>query len=157
MIVGIISDTHDNLPNIEKAVNFFNEKKVDFVIHAGDFVAPFSVLRLKKLQCPWSGVFGNNDGEKLGLINVSEGKIFEPPLRLKLDNKKITVVHDLNKLDVDNENAHVIIYGHTHISQTLKKNNKLIINPGECCAWITDKSTVALLDLSDFSVQTVVV
>ncbi len=154
MIVGILSDTHDNLPNIEKAVNFFNEKKVEFVIHAGDFVAPFSVLRLKKLNCPWHGVYGNNDGEKPGLFKASEGRILEAPLRIKLADRKITVVHDLNKLDVDNENAHVIIFGHTHMTQVIKEKNKLLINPGECCAWISDQCSVALLDLSDLSVQT---
>jgi hypothetical protein len=56
MKVGLISDTHDNLPQIEKAVAFFNDKGVDFVIHAGDFVAPFSVAVLLKLNCDWVGV-----------------------------------------------------------------------------------------------------
>lgn len=69
MIIGALSDTHDNLPKIEKAVKFFNKKKVDFVLHAGDFVAPFAVDRLNKLSCEWLGVFGNNDGEKKGLAS----------------------------------------------------------------------------------------
>ena len=62
MLVGIMADTHDNVPAIEQAVLFFNQKKVAFVVHAGDFIAPFSLKPLENLRCPWIGVFGNNDG-----------------------------------------------------------------------------------------------
>ena len=34
MKLGIISDTHDNMPVIAKAVELFNDEKVDLVIHA---------------------------------------------------------------------------------------------------------------------------
>ncbi|MCX7661894.1 MAG: metallophosphoesterase family protein [Candidatus Omnitrophica bacterium] len=70
MRLGIISDTHDNLKKIDKAIKLFNRKKTDYVLHGGDFVAPFSVLRFKNLNCPWEGVFGNNDGEAK---NISSG------------------------------------------------------------------------------------
>jgi len=43
MKIGVISDTHDNLPLIEKAVKIFNEKGVKLVLHAGDYVALFVV------------------------------------------------------------------------------------------------------------------
>jgi len=35
MKIGIISDTHDNLPQIKKAVEIFNREKVELVLHAG--------------------------------------------------------------------------------------------------------------------------
>ncbi|MEM2172632.1 MAG: metallophosphoesterase family protein, partial [Thermoproteota archaeon] len=38
MLIGLISDTHDNLIMIEKSVAFFNEKKVEVVLHAGDVI-----------------------------------------------------------------------------------------------------------------------
>jgi len=37
MRIGIFFATHDNLPKIEKAAKLFNQKKVDFVLHAGGF------------------------------------------------------------------------------------------------------------------------
>ncbi|MCM8780547.1 MAG: metallophosphoesterase family protein, partial [Candidatus Omnitrophica bacterium] len=70
MRIGIISDTHDNLPKIDSAVEYFNRQRVGFVLHAGDFVAPFAVAKLKKLDCDWAGVFGNNDGEREGLSKI---------------------------------------------------------------------------------------
>lgn len=153
MKIGILSDTHDNLPKIEKAVKFFNRNKVGFVLHAGDFVAPFTVAKLKKLSCDWLGIFGNNDGERNGLSGFSEGKIKEGPLRLELDNRKITLVHDIATINTKKEVADLIIFGHTHNTEVLEEENKLIINPGECGGWLTGKSTIALVDLTFLSAK----
>lgn len=147
MKIGILTDTHDNLPKIERAVKFFNKNKVDFVLHAGDFIAPFSIPLLKKLTCDWRGVFGNNDGEKDGLTGISEGKIRPGPLRIELQDKKITLVHDAKTIDLDKEEASLIVIGHTHKPEIIKKYNKLIVNPGECGGWMTNRSSVAIVNL----------
>lgn len=157
MKIGVFSDTHDNLPKIDKAVRFFNKNKVGFVLHAGDFIAPFVVARLKHLTSDWCGIFGNNDGERIGLTDISEGKIKVGPLRMKLDNKNITLVHDINQIDDKREPADVIIFGHTHKAQITKQDNKLLINPGECAGWLTNKSTIALIDLTSLSVRIVTI
>ena len=47
--IGIIADTHDNLPNIEKAVETFNKGNIDLLFHAGDFVSPFTARGSKKI------------------------------------------------------------------------------------------------------------
>ena len=146
MRIGILSDTHDNLPKIEKAVKFFNSKKVDMVLHAGDFVAPFAVDRLMKFSCPWQGVFGNNDGEKKGLAEKSGGRIAEPPLRLELDGKKVTVVHDRMGIDFDKESADLIVFGHSHEAEVLREGGRLFVNPGECSGWLSGSSSVAIAD-----------
>ncbi|MEO0083560.1 MAG: YfcE family phosphodiesterase, partial [candidate division WOR-3 bacterium] len=75
-VIGIISDTHDNLPNIKRAVKIFNQRKVSLVIHCGDFVAPFTLLTFKELQCPLTGVFGNCDGEKEYLLTQAKNLSF---------------------------------------------------------------------------------
>ncbi|MBU2560247.1 YfcE family phosphodiesterase, partial [archaeon] len=66
-MIGIISDSHDNLPSVEKAVDYLNSLDLELVIHAGDYIAPFTAIELKKLDAKMVGVFGNNDGEKDGL------------------------------------------------------------------------------------------
>jgi len=83
MKIGVISDTHDNLPLVEKAVKIFNEKEVEFVLHAGDYVAPFAVKVFKKLRAKFVGVFGNNDGDRILLGKKFDEigfKLFSPPL-----------------------------------------------------------------------------
>ena len=118
MKIGLISDTHDNLPKIKKAVEIFNKNRVEFVIHAGDFVAPFSLLPFQELNCDWTGVLGNNDGEKKGLITKSQGRIKQGQISLILDNKKLIVIHDIE--NYDNEYADIIVFGHTHKPEVKK-------------------------------------
>lgn len=154
MKIGVISDTHDNLIMIEKAVELFNAQELDFVLHAGDFIAPFSIAKFKNLSCDWLGVFGNNDGEKNGLISASEGRIKEGPLRITLGGKKITLVHDINKINSQTEDANLVVFGHTHLIGSLKQKEKLILNPGECGGWLTGKSTVVIVDLETLSGET---
>ncbi|MGB8087587.1 MAG: YfcE family phosphodiesterase, partial [Nitrososphaeraceae archaeon] len=67
MKIGIISDTHDDIENVRKAIEIFNKKDVQYVIHAGDYVFPGIVLEFKRLNAKLIGVLGNNDGEK-GLL-----------------------------------------------------------------------------------------
>lgn len=155
MKIGILSDSHDNLPKIEKAVKLFNKNKVGFVLHAGDFIAPFTIPKLKLLSCDWRGVFGNNDGERNGLLGISEGKIQEGPLRVELDKKRIILVHDINKIEIKKEDVDLVIFGHTHKQEVKKSDSKFIINPGECGGWLTGKSTVAIVDLNTLSSRTI--
>ena len=148
MKIGILSDTHDNLPKIKRAVDVFNKNKVGYVLHAGDYIAPFVLPLLEKLNCPWQGVFGNNDGEKKGLSERSEGKIKQAPLEISLDGKKIYLAHSLdNENDIIAKKYDVIIFGHTHKLEIRKNNGTLLINPGECGGWLYGKSSIAILDV----------
>jgi putative phosphoesterase len=63
MKIGIVADSHDNVPAIKKAVEYFNKSNIRFVIHAGDYIAPFSVKEFLRLKTKLLGGFGNNDGE----------------------------------------------------------------------------------------------
>ena len=152
--IGIISDSHDNLVKFNLAVDIFNVNKVDFVFHAGDFVAPFTVPVLDKLEMGYLGVFGNNDGEKKGLSASSKGNIKEGPLKFKKFGKEIILTHSLDSVargDIENNLSDIVIYGHTHHAQIYKNGKCLFINPGECGGWLYGKSTIAICDLDNLS------
>ncbi|RLE13722.1 YfcE family phosphodiesterase [Candidatus Aerophobetes bacterium] len=157
MLLGIMADSHDNLVKIEQAVNFFNRRKVDLVLHAGDFVAPFVVRKLKEISCPFIGVFGNNDGERKGLkekIASIKGEIHTPPYSFVEKGKKILLLHDPAKLKgMDLSSFQLVIYGHTHRDEVKKIKETVFVNPGECGGWLTGKSTVALVDLETMQVS----
>ena len=59
MKIGLISDTHDNIGNILNAVKQFNDRNIDVVLNAGDFVSPLSVESFNGIKL--IGVLGNND------------------------------------------------------------------------------------------------
>jgi len=148
MRMGILADTHDNLPKIKKAVRLFNRKRVDFVLHAGDYIAPFALKSLLEgLSCDFCGVFGNNDGEREGLSRVSQEKIKASPLRITLDGRRIVLVHDLGSINLTAEQAQLVIFGHTHKPEIRHKASSILINPGECCGWLSNRSSVATIDL----------
>jgi putative phosphoesterase len=153
MLIGIMSDTHDNMPQIKKAVDLFNERNVGHAIHAGDFTSPFTFRILKELRCNFTGIFGNNDGDKLLLHHMSEGRIFNQPHTFKLDGKKIVVIHEHHVADALADSGHydLVIYGHTHKSEVKKARATLVVNPGETGSWLYGKSTVAIVNLSDLT------
>ena len=159
MKIGIISDTHDNLSQIKKAVEIFNREKVELVLHAGDFVSPFTALGFKNLNCPLYGVFGNNDGDKLYLQVKFKGigEICPVPYEANIDHRNIIMLHKeklINNL-AESQKYEVIIYGHTHRTDLRKIGKTLIVNPGECGGWLTGKSTIALLDLENLEAKIV--
>jgi hypothetical protein len=57
MLIGIMSDTHDDIAQTKKAVAMFNRKKVEHVLHAGDIISPFMIDTLKELKStPYWGI-----------------------------------------------------------------------------------------------------
>ncbi len=146
MKIVLMADSHDNLPQLHKAVEWCNKEKVDYVLHAGDLVSPFVNRALKKLNMPLTIVFGNNDGERKGLSSTFAGHIFTPPHIIKLD-KKIAMLHEPDPMeDVQkNEDVDLILYGHLH-EIDIRKGYPHIVSPGELGGWLTERSTMAVWD-----------
>ena len=152
MLLGILSDTHDNLPKIRGALAFFAEKQVGALIHAGDFIAPFALKEILKFDGPVYAVFGNNDGEHEGLQKLLPD-LGGQPLRLDLDGRIIGVAHDRKKLTkADKTGLDVLVVGHTHRAE-ISACDPLLLNPGECGAWTTGASTVITLDTETLEAQ----
>jgi putative phosphoesterase len=144
MLIGIISDTHDNLPLIDKAVKKLDEMKVERILHAGDVVSPFAAKKLAAAKAPVIAVFGNNDGEREGLSKVLD--IAPGPRRVEIAGKVIVMAHALPQIkDEHRKGAHVLIHGHTH-NLSIDKGPPLSVNPGECSGWLTGRPTIAVLD-----------
>lgn len=95
MKLGIMSDGHDNMPLIGEVVKPFDRENVDLVLHAGDFVLPFTADKLKELRARFIGVFGNNDGDKLFRTKRLQevGELYEECWESELDGKKIIMFH----------------------------------------------------------------
>ena len=52
MKIGIISDTHDDVEYTNRAIDAFEKKDVEVVIHAGDVISPAMILEFKRLTEP---------------------------------------------------------------------------------------------------------
>jgi putative phosphoesterase len=152
--IGIISDTHDNLQVVEKAINRLNQEKVTLVLHAGDYVSPFVIPKFKTLNCKLIGVFGNNDGDhafiKQKFSETKNCEIHSRFAEVVADNFRIGLLHgeetELLTALINSQNFDAVIYGHSHSVFSGKNSKTLIINPGELCGYLTGRSTMAILN-----------
>jgi hypothetical protein len=151
MKIGVLSDTHDNLVAIAAAIRYFEEARVEAVLHAGDYVAPFALKRLLQSRLRVYGVFGNCDGERAGLAKLLP-EITDGPRHLELGGKKVCLVHNDKLLTHEHfEASDIIVCGHTHEPKVERKEGVLIVNPGECAGWLTGRGTVAVIDTDTLS------
>jgi hypothetical protein len=154
MLVGLVADTHDRLPMVEKAVKRLNEENVGLVLHAGDYVAPFVVPKFKDLRAKLIGVFGNNDGDrellKRRFSEYTGLEIRGNFAEVAIDGLKIALLHgddeELLKALVESGGFDVVVHGHTHKAEVYRKGKTLVVNPGEVCGYLSGKSTIALFD-----------
>jgi uncharacterized protein len=154
MLIGAISDTHDNLPLIEKAVQLLNEQKVGLVLHAGDYVAGFVIPKLSALNCPLVGVFGNNDGDhellKKRFCETQNCNIHDSFAQVTVGGYRIALLHgqetELLNAVIDSAYFDAVVHGHSHNSGIELKGKTLALNPGELCGYLTGKPTIAILD-----------
>ncbi len=159
MLVGVMSDSHDNLENVSKAARLFKEKGVGLVIHLGDIVAPFTLARLASELggIRVEAVYGNNCGEKLLLQKTAAavGAVIEdPPRTIKVDGLRVLLLHGSGSPESTREVAEAlalsgrwdaVLYGHTHQPDYRYVQGRLLLNPGEV-AGVFGKPTVAVLD-----------
>lgn len=157
MLVGVISDTHDDMASIKKAVQILNDRGVSRIIHAGDIVSPFTFEVFRDLKGDFTGIFGNNDGDRILLREKSGNNIHNQPLILNIDKKKIIVVHEPYIVDELAESGHfdIVIYGHTHKPDVRRVRDTLIINPGKVAVLHKGRSTLAILNVRSMDVDLV--
>ena len=159
MQIGVVSDTHNNLKNIDTIISLFNEEIIDLVIHTGDVTSANSLERFSKLKCKLIGVYGNNDRNEKGLKEVALKYDFifqEPPNSIRLHNRNIAIFHEPDTIDdflVNNRGIDIVIHGHTHRYRQEIKDNTLIFNPGESAGMFEGSNAVGIVDLTTLAVK----
>ena len=145
MRIGIISDTHDDIDNVRKAIDVFNHENVRYVIHAGDYVFPGVVMEFKRLDANLIGVLGNNDGERVLLLKSFlevGGELKGEMGEMTIDDLKIGIYHgtspEIKKQLAVSGRYDILVCGHTHKVEPTnlaegilaKGGPTLILNPG---------------------------
>lgn len=156
MRIGIISDSHDHHGNVLRALELFDKHEVEYVLHGGDIVSPFTAKAFSALKAKFVAVFGNNDGEKLFLTSTIAGfggEIHSYCYKGEIAGRKIFMTHTPD--DVEEVAASgiydLVIYGHTHKQDVREVGRTLIVNPGESTDWITGQGHLVVLETNDMS------
>ncbi|MDY6903623.1 MAG: YfcE family phosphodiesterase [Thermodesulfobacteriota bacterium] len=138
MRIAVMSDSHDNIPNMRKAVAEIRKRDCEMIIHCGDFVAPFMLTELEQAEIPVHGVFGNNDGDQYLLTRNAltlhkhitlHGTVGQ----IDAEGCTIAFMHDgviAEDLAVAGR-FEIVCYGHYHAFTQKKVSDTLLLNPGE--------------------------
>jgi uncharacterized protein len=166
MEIGVISDTHDNVPNLLKAITIFNKQKVGLVIHCGDWVSPYMCDFCRGLRCRMISVFGNNEGYIFGFLSKAVTRkwnieFIQTCATLRIGRRSIAVYHGdtepLLEALIVSQKYDAVFSGDTHIRCVKRHGRTLHVNPGTTCgeqdSKITEKSTIAIYNTTDNSAR----
>lgn len=157
MRIGVVSDTHNNLRNVDRIVALFNQARVERVIHTGDITQAKTLRRFAALQAPLTGVYGNNDQERdslEGAVRELGFHFVDPPLRLDWHNRRLLVVHDpLEFAGRLTDDLDLALHGHTHLYRHERRGDALFFNPGECAGHMPGLNAVGVVDLASMNAE----
>jgi len=138
MIITVMSDSHDNIWNLRKALEIIKGENAELIIHCGDFVAPFMFKELETAKVPVHGVFGNNDGDQylltqLSLTELKNITLHGPIGQFDLNEFIIKFTHYQEIADglAALGDCKLVCYGHSHTYMKKQINDTILLNPGE--------------------------
>ncbi|KPK67564.1 hypothetical protein AMJ87_13175 [candidate division WOR_3 bacterium SM23_60] len=131
MKIGLVSDTHRHIANLNEAVAFLNTKGADIIVHLGDDytdideIGENSVLRVP-------GVFSD----------AYQNTSIPNRMVAKFDGWRILLSHTISSHDNDlpddlkpeemigKNKVDAVFYGHTHIPDITREHGIVFVNPG---------------------------
>ena len=151
MLIGILSDTHDERARTVAAVKRLKSEGAERLFHCGDLVESDIVADCSILPCYY--VFGNNDSYSVPSIRVAISETagavsLEWGDEVELEGKRIAMTHGHFQKDVRRllaANPNYLLTGHSHIAADWREGSTRRINPGALHR--ASKFTVALLNL----------
>ena len=152
MKIGVISDTHDDLQNLETALEILEAEGVTKILHCGDVCGPHIVRAFVGFDV-WISQ-GNMD-RHLGLAQAVEGSLGASRLawlqRPMLDGYPLAMIHGDNEealanLITSGRYAYVF-HGHTHRRRDQMVGHTRAINPGALGGRRWQSRSFCILDL----------
>jgi uncharacterized protein len=163
MRLGILSDIHDNLPNLEAAVAFLSGH-ADVLLCCGDLCSPFVMDVLRKFHGPVHIIFGNNDADLFRITRKSDSRlqVYGEFVELELEGRKIAANHfDYLARPIARSGAYdLVCYGHNHRLRVETFSGTVALNPGPILGiafgpggWERVAATFAVCDLPEVRVR----
>lgn len=138
MKIAVLSDCHDHLENLARALNLVRDQGAERLFYLGDFCAPFTLAALAEgFSGRIDAVFGNNDGDQFLLCRVASKfphvTLHAPLAELEVEARKIALNHypELGVRLAESQAYDAVFTGHDHRKYTYQKGRTLWANPGE--------------------------
>lgn len=160
MRIAILSDTHDNVWMLDRAMPHLAES--DAVLHCGDLCSAFVTKRLIEgvKGKPVYIVWGNNDGDRLLHLKTAAAaeniRFLGEFGDLTLDGLKIALTHypQVARPLAECGRFDLVCYGHDHKANEERLDRTVLLNPGELHG-LFGKSTIALFITKTKKVATI--
>jgi putative phosphoesterase len=160
MHLGVVSDTHGDVPRTRAAVRMLESLDVAAVIHCGDIgtaeiVAMFSCW-------PAHFVFGNCDHDRQRLreeIVAARQTCHGTFGELEFDGVRIAFLHGddsrLLETTIASGRYDLVCHGHTHVVRQDRIGKTLVLNPGAIHR--ANPHTIATVELPELAVNVVAI
>jgi hypothetical protein len=138
MKIAILSDSHDNIPNLRAAVDYCNKIGASLLIHCGDLISPFMLEEVARFNGAAHLVYGNNAGDQ-HLISPACGVRYPTITHhgtlgaVEAGGLRVAFTHypELARGLAATGNFAVVCCGHNHRYRVENHEGGLLINPGE--------------------------
>jgi putative phosphoesterase len=143
MLIGVFSDVHDNLGNLQKVIDIFKARDVEALIFCGDFCSPIPARAMADafkgdIHC----VFGNGDGDRFSISNAAHSqypnlKLHGEHAELEFAGVEVAVTHYpfYAQALARTGDYRAVFSGHTHQRHEERFGDCLWVNPGEVLGW----------------------
>jgi len=133
-----VSDTHNNMANFMKAIDWIKREDIQLILHCGDISSQETIDEAIKYF-----------GEDIKFVKGNADFNMDLPEKMEVEigGRKIAFVHFPNeaKKMAQSGKFNIVFYGHTHRAWDEKIGNCHMINPGELAGQFY-KPTFAVYD-----------
>ncbi|MFN2107792.1 MAG: metallophosphoesterase family protein [Candidatus Promineifilaceae bacterium] len=164
MKLGILSDTHNDIPNLLKALRIFNNEGIQQLLHCGDMADMLTAKQMAGFDVIY--VNGNSDRSAAAVSHVVwtlnprneiPGDVYEG----ELGGVKIAAAHGhqpskLKRL-IDSRRFRYVFHGHTHRQRDERIGKTRVINPGALGGARYEPRSLCIVDLDEDQVRFITV
>jgi uncharacterized protein len=154
MRIGILADTHDQLPITQLAIETLIQHGAQTLLHCGDLSTPPIIHACSRLPCTFT--FGNHDAdnipELIDAITQTNAACLPDGGILLLAGKKVALTHGhIGIKALLSQHPDYLIHGHSHLVADSRVGPTRMICPG--ALFRAAQPTVAILDLQTDHLQ----
>lgn len=155
MRIVVISDSHGRTGVIDKILS--NQPDARHVFFLGDKVSDIEDFEFLYPKKTFHTVCGNCDYFSMvpavGLENLNGVRI------LYTHGHTFNVKYGTQRLieAAAQNNAQIVLYGHTHVSEILYEDGLYIVNPGSCSSPREGRASYAVIDITDSGIMPIII
>jgi putative phosphoesterase len=152
MQIAILSDTHNHLANLQKALRIIEDENIQTVIHCGDVTTTETLALLS--PCKVILTYGNGDfssGEMRNtLLRFNPGSYAGSVFQGEIDGLMIAVTHGhhLSQFQnlINSQQFDWIFFGHSHRREDRLQGRTRLVNPGALGGLHKEERSFCILD-----------